>query len=120
MRVLLDECLPRRLKADLAGHEVTTVPEAGWAGTKNGELLRLAAARFDAFVTIDQGLAFQLNMAAASGGSRLGVVILQAPSNRLEELRPLVPALLEALRGLQPGQVRRVGVGDLDAGEPRG
>ena len=47
-------------------------------------------------------------------------MILQAPSNRLEELRPLVPALLEALRGLQPGQVRRVGVGGLDAGEPRG
>ena len=71
MRVLLDECLPRRLKRDLAGHEVTTVPEAGWAGTKNGELLRLAAARFDAFVTIDQGLAFQLNMAAASAGAGL-------------------------------------------------
>ena len=119
MRVLLDECLPRRLKADLAGHEVTTVPEAGWAGTKNGELLRLAAARFDAFVTIDQGFTVQQNLAALTG-SQMGVVTMQAPTNRLEELRPLVPALLEALRSLQPGQVRRVEAGDLDAGETRG
>ncbi len=72
MRVLLDECLPRRLKADLAGHEATTVPEAGWAGTKNGDLLQLAAARFDAFVTIDQGLAFQQNLAGALAGRPVG------------------------------------------------
>ncbi|HVG95580.1 MAG TPA: DUF5615 family PIN-like protein [Chloroflexota bacterium] len=108
MRVLLDECLPRRLKADLAGHAVTTVPEAGWAGTKNGDLLRLAAARFDAFVTVDQGVTFQQNLAATLRGSRLGVVVLQAPSNRLEELRRLVPALAVALRDLRPGQVQRV------------
>jgi hypothetical protein len=43
MRVLLDECLPRKLKNDLAGHDVRTVPDMGWAGKKNGELLQLAA-----------------------------------------------------------------------------
>jgi hypothetical protein len=99
---------------------VTTVPEAGWAGTKNGELLRLAAARFDAFVTIDQGLTFQQNLAATLGASRLGVVVLRAPSNRLEELRRLVPALLEALRDLKPGEVRPLTAGDQDAGEATG
>jgi predicted nuclease of predicted toxin-antitoxin system len=59
MRVLVDECVPRRLKRHLPGHEVRTVPEVGWAGKKNGELLRLAAREFDAFVTV--------TAAAASG-----------------------------------------------------
>jgi len=58
MRVLLDECLPKRLKRELAGHEVQTVPEAGWAGRENGELLQLAAGKFDAFITIDRSLAY--------------------------------------------------------------
>jgi len=56
MRVLLDECLPRRLKREIVGYEVVTVPEAGWAGKSNGELLALAAERFDVFVTVDQNL----------------------------------------------------------------
>ena len=108
MRVLLDECLPRNLKREVQGHEVTTVPEMGWAGKKNGELLRLAASRFDAFVTIDQGIPFQQNLAALTQGTTLGVVTLAAPSNRLEALRPLLPRLHEALRTLQPGQIIRV------------
>ena len=53
MRVLLDECLPRRLRAELSGHHVSTVPEMGWAGVQNGELLRLAAPTFDAFPMVD-------------------------------------------------------------------
>ena len=57
MRILLDECLPRRLKDELSGHDVHTVPDAGWKGRKNGELLALAVGRFDAFVTIDGGMA---------------------------------------------------------------
>lgn len=56
MRVLLDECLPRRLKTVRSGHDVQTVPEAGWGGKENGDLLRLAAATFEALVTIDQNL----------------------------------------------------------------
>jgi uncharacterized protein DUF5615 len=62
MRVLLDECLPRGLKAHLSGHEVVTVPEAGWAGMKNGELLKAAAGAVravDAFVTIDKSIVYQ-------------------------------------------------------------
>jgi predicted nuclease of predicted toxin-antitoxin system len=109
VRVLIDECLPRRLKGDLAGHEVATVPESGWAGAQNGDLLRLAASRFDVFVTIDQGLVHQQNLTSALSGSRMGVVVLVARSNRLETLRPLVPALLEALSSVRPGEVRRVG-----------
>jgi len=59
MRVLLDECLPRGLKKHLHEHDVKTVPEAGWAGLKNGELLRVASGNVDVFVTIDSNLAYQ-------------------------------------------------------------
>jgi hypothetical protein len=42
MKVLLDECIPRKLKYSLPDHECHTVPEAGLAGKKNGVLLGLA------------------------------------------------------------------------------
>jgi hypothetical protein len=106
--VLVDECLPRRLKQHLPGHEVATVPEMGWAGIKNGPLLRLAQDRFDAFVTVDQGLRFQQIVR----GLRLGVVMLVAPSNRLDALVPLVPELLGALAAVRPGTVVSVGAAD--------
>ena len=64
MRILLDESLPRRLRHSFAGHEVVTVVEAGWSGIENGELPRLAATRFDIFVTADQNLQFQQNVSA--------------------------------------------------------
>ena len=56
MRVLLDECVPRALRAELPGHEVETVSEAGWAGVKNGALLQLAATLFDVILTVDRNL----------------------------------------------------------------
>ena len=105
MRVLLDECLPRRLKKHLIGHDSRTVPEAGWAGRKNGDLLRLAMGAVDAFITIDGNLTYQQNMAGLS----FGVIVLSAPTNRLEELLPLVPDILTALDSLAPEQIVRVG-----------
>jgi hypothetical protein len=84
VRVLLDEQLPRHLARDLTGHQVRTVQQEAWAGLKNGELLQRAAERFDVFVTADQNLQFQQNLAEA----RLGVVVLAAPSTALEDLRP--------------------------------
>jgi len=62
-RILLDECLPRDLKKSLAGHDATTVPEAGWASKDNGELLALASNDYDVFVTVDRNLTFQQNIA---------------------------------------------------------
>jgi len=101
MRILLDECLPRRLGQALVGHDVTTVPEAGWAGRTNGELLALAEGIFDHFVTIDQNLVDQQDLS----GRRLSVSVICCASNRLEALMPLVPALLYALESIQPAQV---------------
>jgi hypothetical protein len=76
------------------------VPQAGWAGKSNGELLRLAAGRFEAFITVDQGLQYQQNLQ----GAPLGVIALRAPTNRIEHLRPLIPEVLKVLAKLTPGQ----------------
>ena len=74
MRILLDESLPRSLAQELSGHEVQTVQSRGWAGLKNGELLRLATAEFQAFLTGDQNLEYQQNM----GGLAIAVLVLVA------------------------------------------
>ena len=105
MRLLLDECVPKRLRRELPGHEVRTVQEAGWAGVRNGALLRAADGTFDAMLTVDQGVEHQQNLT----GLRIGVVIIVAASNDIDDLRPLVPAVLGALRTLEAGEVRRVG-----------
>jgi len=101
MKVLLDESLPRPLKRELSGHEVMTVPEVGWAGKDNGELLQLASLEFDVFVTADQGLQYQQDLS----GYDIAVVTLVARTNRLEDLKPIVPRLLEVLPALKAGEV---------------
>jgi hypothetical protein len=106
MRLLLDECVPRPLKQDLMGHDVWHVVDLGWSSKRNGELLGLMAAEhFAAFLTVDQNLEFQQNVRA----SGIGVVVALAKTNRVKELRPLVPQILDALRLLKPGEVIRVG-----------
>ncbi|HET7698374.1 MAG TPA: DUF5615 family PIN-like protein [Vicinamibacterales bacterium] len=72
MRVLLDECIPRRLKRELVGHDVKTAPEMGWASKKNGELLALAAVEFDILLTSDRNLSHQQNLSAFDRRHRLG------------------------------------------------
>ena len=106
MNILLDECLPRRLKNDLPGHAVSTVSEMGWAGTKDGALLHLAETRFEVFVTIDQNVAYQQNLPSVT----LGIIVLVAPNNRLETLRPLIPKVAAALPTIHPGDVVRITV----------
>jgi predicted nuclease of predicted toxin-antitoxin system len=62
MKILLDECIDRRLAKDFIGYEIKTVPQMGWAGIKDNELLVLAAAVFDVFITADRNLSFQQNL----------------------------------------------------------
>ena len=93
MKVLLDECIDQRLAAKIPGHEVKTVPEMGWANLKHGQLLTLAQEGFDAFVTVDRNLPYQQNLPKYD----IAVVVLRAKSNRLTDLRPLVPELLSTL-----------------------
>jgi predicted nuclease of predicted toxin-antitoxin system len=105
MRILLDEDLPRRLGALLVGHEANTVPRMGWAGVKNGKLLALAVPVFDVFLTMDQNLEYQQNLKTLP----IAVLVVEAVSNRMEHLSPLVPAILEALQQISPKTLRRVG-----------
>ncbi len=105
MRILLDESLPRRLKSEFAGHEVTTVVECGWSGEKNGNLLAMASARFDLFITADQNLQFQQNLAALP----LAIIVLVAQDSRFETLRPLVANALSVIPNLAPRTLLRIG-----------
>jgi predicted nuclease of predicted toxin-antitoxin system len=105
MKILLDECVPRKLKPHLSNHVCRTVSEAGFSGKKNGILLRLAEAEgYDALVTIDRGMETQQSLR----GRRISVLILVGRSGRLKDLVPLVSNCLQALATLEPGQVRRI------------
>ena len=106
MRVLLNECIPRKLKHSLGGHDCRTVPEEGMAGKKNGELLSLAEKLgFQAFLTLDRGLEYQQNLEPR----KIAVVLIRARSNRLADLLPQIPDILRALASLEPGQLVKIG-----------
>ncbi len=106
MRVLLDECVPKRLRSELSQHSVKTVTESGWAGIKNGDLLRLAAADFDCFVTVDRNLQFQQSTSALP----IAVVAIRARSNSIDSLRPLMPEVRAILDVIKRGEFKVVGV----------
>ncbi|MEI6168817.1 MAG: DUF5615 family PIN-like protein [bacterium] len=101
MKVILDECLPRRLARDLHSHTITTVPRQGWAGRKDSELLSLIRGEFDVFVTMDSNLIYQQALPADS----LCVIVLHAPNSCYETLLPLIERLLDAINNAKPGRV---------------
>jgi hypothetical protein len=105
VKIPLDECVDERVAHDIAGHNVLTVRQMGRKGKKNGELLALAERHFEALVTTDRNLSFQQNLARLS----IAVLVLTASTNRLSDLRPIAPALLEALRLAKKGEVREIG-----------
>ena len=106
MRVLLDECVPHRLRNHLPQHECQTARHAGFGGLENGELLEAAEnARFDVLLTVDRGIEHQQDFQ----NRKIAMVILCAKSIALNHLIPLVPALLDQLELIRPGQVVRIG-----------
>jgi len=107
MKVLLDECVPRKLSREFAGHEVLTVTERGWSGLKNGRLLALAEAEFEVLLTVDQNLNYQQNLKAFN----IGIILLVARNNRLKTLLPLMPKARETLESIKAGDFIRVGEG---------
>lgn len=104
MRVLLDENVPVGLAKYLEGHEVASVRRMQWRGVRNGELLQLASRRFDVMVTMDRHIQHQQNLPQFS----IAVILLRAPSNNIEDLEPLVPALRVALHAAKSGAVHEV------------
>jgi predicted nuclease of predicted toxin-antitoxin system len=105
VRVLLDECVDWRLARDIVGHDVKTARQMGWSTIENGELLDLASQKFDVFVTVDRNLSFQQNLVSFS----VAVIVLRARTNRLADLRLLVPELLSAIETAKPGLAKYVG-----------
>ena len=108
MRVLVDECVPKRVKFLLAeaGHDCQTVPEAGFSGKENGELLALAEEKFDILLTVDKNIRYQQNIA----GRKIAILIIRAASSDFEDVRPHIPDALTALQTIQPGQFVEVGI----------
>ncbi len=104
MNLLLDECLPRKLKNSLPGHTIKTVPEMGWAGIGNGDLLPLIAPHFEGFITIDGNMRYQQKMS----GRPFALIVLVANDNTIETLLPLMPQVLNALPDIVPGQIIKI------------
>src|SRR5688572_27845528 len=95
MKVIIDECVPSIVKKGLPARDIITVQERGWAGIKNGELLRLLVTEFDVFITSDKNLRHQQNLAA------FDMAVLVLPSNQVPAVRALLPAIDEALTNLE-------------------
>jgi len=105
MKVLLDECLPKRFAKLLPDHEVRTTRQMNWHGLSNGRLLRTCDPSFDVFITVDKNLVQEQDLRQL----RIAVIVLRARSNKIEDLSPLAPAVLTLLQSLKPGTVSFVG-----------
>jgi predicted nuclease of predicted toxin-antitoxin system len=106
MKVLLDENLPHDLRHLLSGHDVYTVAYKGWSGLENGALLKAAAGdQFDVMLTKDSGVEFQQHLPDLP----LAIIVIKAPTNKIDDIRPLLPKILAALASLQARSLVRVG-----------
>ena len=102
MKILLDECLPLDFRHSFPGHDAHTAEWAGLKGKSNGELLRDAElAGYEVLVTVDQGIPHQQNLA----GLKVSIILIRSRTNQLEDLLPLVEAILKALEAIAPGQI---------------
>lgn len=105
MRILIDECIDERFRNYLPGHDCQTSRYAGFAGLKNGDLLTAAeTGGFDVFLTVDQGIEYQQNLA----GRNIAIIIFRAKSNRLKDLLPHVSACLAHIASIRPRQIVRI------------
>ena len=106
MKLLLDECIPRKFKNHFSGHDCQTVPEAGIAGKKNGELLLFAEQTgFQVFLMVDQGIKCEQNLRR----KQISVIVISVKSNRLADLLPHLPEVLRTLESIESGQLIRIG-----------
>jgi len=101
VKLLLDECVTRHVKRDLAGHEVHTVEDAGFKGLENGELLKAAAGAYEVLITVDRNIPHQQNI----DGLNIAILVLAAKRNSYARLKPLLPPALKALETIKPGDV---------------
>ncbi len=109
MKILLDERLPLDFRHSFRGHDAHATEWAGFKGKKNGDLLRAAeVAGYQVLLTADQGISRQTYPA----GRRLSIVLVRSQTNRIEDLLPLVDAILRALERIQAGQIIAIASSD--------
>lgn len=96
MKIIIDECVPHIVKKRLPKREIKTVQEMGWAGVKNGELLKLVEAEFEVFITSDKNLHYQQNL------ENRAFAILLLPSNQVPIIENLLPQIDETLNSIEP------------------
>jgi predicted nuclease of predicted toxin-antitoxin system len=101
VKVLLDENIDWRLSRELPDHQVDSVPLIGWSGLKNGDLLAKAEKQYDALITMDSNMRHQQNLQKF----QIAIIVLQAPSNRLADTRPLMARVLTVLPTAKPGTI---------------
>jgi predicted nuclease of predicted toxin-antitoxin system len=105
MRILIDECIDERLRNSFPSHDCQTARYAGLAGLKNGDLLASAEkAKFDVFLTVDQGIEYQQNLT----GRKIAIIIFRTKSNRLKDLLPHLPVCIAHVESIQPGQIVKI------------
>lgn len=102
MKILLDECVPWPMHKFLQDHDCTTAPRVGWGGIKNGELLRRAEEQFDLFITSDQNIRYQQNLA----GRR--IPILELSTNDYRRILAAASLIQSTIAGIQPGEFRQL------------
>jgi len=98
VKILLDECTPHVLKKLLTGFEIKTVQDQGWSGITNGALLRLSEGQFDVFITSDQNIRYQQNLAERQ------LAIIQLPTNQVPLVVKLAPKVQATLERIQTGE----------------
>ena len=102
MKILLDECVPWPLHRLLSSHECRNAQQCGWGGIKNGRLLQLAEKDFDLFITSDQNLRYQQNLAGRH------IAILELSTNKLRRIEASAELIRSAIAAIQPGEFRRL------------
>jgi predicted nuclease of predicted toxin-antitoxin system len=104
MKILLDECVPWPMRKVLTGHECSTAQQRGWGGIKNGDLLQLAEKEFDLFITSDQNIRYQQNLAGRQ------IAILELSTNDLRRIQAAQALIQSAIETIQPREFRRLEV----------
>ena len=104
MNILLDECVPWPMHKLLAGHNCTTAQQRGWGGIKNGELLRQAEGEFELFITSDQNIRYQQNLAGRQ------IPILELSTNDLRRIQAAAALIQSAIATMQPGEFRQLAI----------
>jgi predicted nuclease of predicted toxin-antitoxin system len=104
MRILLDECVPWPMHRLLTNHSCTTVQAQGWGGIKNGDLLQRAETEFDLFITSDQNIRYQQNLA----GQR--IAILELSTNEIRRIEAAASLIQEIVNKILPSELTRVDI----------